>query len=219
METQIWSKVEEKVAYILLLRGGEVYRVKVTGNVLTLKRNYQRVLEALQQGQNPEEVGAKSVEKIEVRTIGKAQVSPGNNSLTLYGGEDGTKSLSFSTRDDNADAILKTILGQSGKSFKTSQEDVGVGEALLPPLVLGGFGGLCWAAVYQAAATVAAGQEVEITGFRRRGIKRLVAWLGELLGTGGTIGVGVVLLALILAWAVHRLVRRPQRSVWVPETV
>lgn len=219
METQIWSKAEEKWAYILVLKGQDLYRLKVTGNVLTLKRKYQSALEALQQGQSPEDVGAKSVEVLNARSIQKAQVSPGNSSLTVYGGEDGSKSLSYSTGDDNADAILKTILAQSGKSFTVSQEDVGVVEALLPPLIIGGLGGLGWGAVYQAAGTIAAGEEVEIKGARHRGIKRLLAWLGELLGTGGTIAVGVVLLALVLGWAVSRLVRRPQRSVWVPETV
>jgi hypothetical protein len=56
MESQIWLKSEEKWAYILMLRGHEVHRLKVTGNVLTLKRNVKAVLDALEQGTAPSEV-------------------------------------------------------------------------------------------------------------------------------------------------------------------
>src|SRR6476620_6150301 len=107
MESQIWSKTEEKWATILLLRGHEVQRLKVSGMSLTLKRKVQGVLEALRQGQDPSDAGAKVAETLDARTIGKAEVSPGNGSLTLHGGGDSPKTLSFSTADSNADEILR----------------------------------------------------------------------------------------------------------------
>ncbi|QDV36572.1 hypothetical protein [Tautonia plasticadhaerens] len=217
MDALIWHKSEEKFANVLTLRGHEVHRLKVTGNVLTLKKKLQGVLEGLQQGKAPTEVGAKSIETLDARTIGKAQVSPGNGSLTLQGGEDGAKSLSFSTGDGNADEILREILAQSGKEFRPAQEDIGVVEALLPAVIAGGVGGLLWMGVYQAAGTLASGGDVEVSG-RRRGMKRLLAGVAEVLGTTGTIAVGVLLLVLVMGWAYRRLSKRPQRTVWLPES-
>jgi hypothetical protein len=217
MESQIWVKSEEKWAYIFTLRGHEVHRLKVTGNMLTLKRKVQGVLEGLQQGQDPSAVGAKSVETLDARTIGKAEVSPGNGSLTLHGEGDGSRTLKFSTADDNADEILKLVLAQSGRTFQPTQEEIGVVEALIPPVVIGALGGLFWAGVYQAAGEIAAGKEVEVRGFRRRGLQRMLITVAEILGPGGTYVAGVVLLVLILGWAVTRIVRRPERTVWLPE--
>ncbi len=60
MESQIWSKAEEKWAYILVLRGQDVHVLKVTGNLLTLKRNLKGVLRrphAEARGQEPASVG------------------------------------------------------------------------------------------------------------------------------------------------------------------
>jgi hypothetical protein len=216
MESQIWSNSQEKRAYILQLRGQEVNVLKVTGNVLTLKRNVSKVLESLQQGQPASSAGASSVETLDTRTIKKAEVSPGNSSLTLHGGPEGSKKVSYSTSGSDADQILQTILATTGQTFQQSKEEIGVMEALLPPAIFGGLTGLFWWGVYQYAGQAAAGEEVEITG-RRRGFKQILLWVAEMLGTTGTIAVGVVLLALILGWAAARVVKRPERTVWVPQ--
>jgi hypothetical protein len=217
METQIWSKSEEKWAYILVLRDHEVHCLRVSGNVLTLKRNVKGVLEALEQGQAPADVGAKVVETLDARSISKAEVSPGNNSLTLQGGEGGSKTLTYSTGDSNAGEILQAILAQSGQNFQATQEEIGVVQALIPPVVIGALGGIFWAGVYQSAGKFEAGEDVEVKGIRGRGLKRLLIAVAEFLGTGGTMAVGAVLLVLILGWAAMRIIRRPERTVWLPE--
>lgn len=197
--------------------GTAVSLLKVTGLSLTLKRKVQGVLEALQQGQDPSAVGAKSVKTIDARSISKAELSPGNASLTLHGGDDGTKTLKFSPADNTADAILQTILAQAGRNFQPKQEEIGVVEALIPPVFFGGVGGLFWGLIYHAAGKMAAGEEIEVKG-RRQGLQQLLIWAAELLGTNGTIAVGVVLLVLILGWAANRIIHRPERTVWLPET-
>lgn len=217
METQIWFKSEEKWAYILVLRGHEISYLKVTGNVLTLKKNLQNTLEALQQGQNPAEVGAKVVQTLDARALTKAEVSPGNSHLTLHGGPDGSTRLIHTTADDNADAILQAIVAQSGKTFQPAQEEIGVGEALIPPVLFGAVGGVVWWLVYNAAGKMAGGENVEVHGFRRRGLQRILITAAQFLGTGGTIAVGVVLLLLIVAWAANRIIHRPERTVWLPD--
>jgi hypothetical protein len=216
METQrIWTKTADKVAHVLMLRDHEVHCLKVTGNMLTLNRNLKGVLEALERGQAPSNAGAKSVVSLDTRKIGKAQVSPGNGSLTLFEEGDGATKLSFSTGDGNADEILRTILAKSERTFQPTQEEIGVVEALIPPAVIGALGGLFWAGVYQSAGKMAAGEVVEAHG-RRRGMQQLLIWVAELLGTGGTIAAGAVLLALIVGWAAKRVVKRPERTVWLP---
>jgi hypothetical protein len=216
MDSQIWSNASEKFAYVLTLRGHEVHLLKVTGNVLTLKRNLKGVLEALGQGQPPAEAGAKSFETLDARTIRKAEVSPGNTSLTLHGGEDGSKKLTYATGGNDAGAILQAILAESGQSFQPTQEEIGVVEALVPPAIVGALGGLFWMGTYQAAGKLAAGEEVEVHGFRRRGLQRILITVAELLGTGGTIAVGVLLLVLVVGWAARRIIHRPERTVWLP---
>jgi hypothetical protein len=146
MENPVWSKSEEKWAYILVLRGQEVSHLKVTGNVFTLKRNVQGVRDALEQGQDPANVVAEVVERLDAGTISKAELSEGNISLTLHGGTTGSQKLSFTTADNDADAILQAILAQSGRTFQPTEEQIGVVEALLPPAVVGVVGGCsgCW---------------------------------------------------------------------------
>lgn len=218
METQIWSKAEEKWAYILVLRGNEVHHLKVTGSMVTLKRNLKGVLEALEQGKEPSDAGAKWVETLDARTISKAEVSPENNSLTIKGEGDKAKELSYTTGDSNADEILRAILAQSGRTFQPAQEEIDAIEAVLPPIFVGAVGGLLWGLVYHSAGKLATGEDVEVEGVRRRGLQRMLITVAEILGTNGTIAVGVVLLLLVVGWAAKRLIHRPKRTVWLPET-
>jgi hypothetical protein len=216
MDLQIWSKSEEKWAYVLLLRNEEVHRIKITGNMLTLKRNLNAALEALQQGKDPSELGAKSVETLKVGTISKAEVSPENNSLTLYGDGEKPQELAYTSAESNADEIMRAIFAKTGKNFQSAQEPISAIDALLPPIFLGVLGGLFWGAIYQSAGQIASGQELEVHGARRRGFQRIMISLAEILGTNGTILVGVVLLVLIVGWAAKRIIHRPERTVWLP---
>ena len=219
MGSQIWMKSEEKWAYVLVLEGNEVHRLKVTGNMLTLKRKLQGVLEALQQGQEPAAAGAKTIETFDIRTLRKAQVSPGNGSLTLYGGEDGSQELKYTTADDDADKILQAVLTQAGLTFQSTQEEVGVGEALIPPVVIGAIGGLFCAGLYQSAGRIAAGEHLEAKRIRHRGLEQLMIRAAEILGATGTVVVSVALVVLVVGWAARRIIHRPERTVWLPEPV
>lgn len=211
---QIWMKKEEKWAYILVLRGHEVSRLKVTGSAFTLKGRIKAVMEALEQGTAPAEAGAKSVESLDARTIAKAQVDPDNGSLTLYGEGEKPAELAYSSGEKDAGEILQAILAQSGKTFEPAQEEIGVVEAVLPPVILGGIGAALWFAVY-SSANEPAGKEIEVHG-RRQGMKRMLIMIGQTLGPNGAIAVGAVLAALILGWMAMRIVKRPERTVWRP---
>jgi hypothetical protein len=46
----------------------------------------------------------------------------------------------------------------------------------------------------------------------------MLLMIADTLGTGGTIAVGILLLALIDGWAAMRIVRRPERTFWLPES-
>ncbi|MCW5558829.1 MAG: hypothetical protein KIT22_13495 [Verrucomicrobiae bacterium] len=200
---------------MLMLRNHEVTSLKVIGNLSPFEEQVQETLRGLEEGRLVTEVGAEVVAALDVRTIRKAHVDRGNKWLTLYGGEDGTKSLSFWTEGSNAEEILQTILSLSGKSFSQSREDVGVIEALAGPASIGMLAGLGWFALYYSAASIEAGEQVK---FRGR-TKAFFSQLGYLLGTSGVIVVGVVLLALVLVWGFRVIRKRPQRTVWVPEAI
>ena len=129
----------------------------------------------------------------------------------------GTKpTVTFAPDEKNADVILRTILAQAGRSFHESKEEIGVVEAVLPPLILGAIGGFFMFGVYSAAGEIEQGEELEVTGLRRRGLKRLLIFAAQILGTKGSMAAGVVLGVATLGWMIRRIVRRPERAVWVP---
>jgi hypothetical protein len=216
---QVWTRSSEKFAHILVLNDHVLQKLKVTGNVLTLKRNLQQVLDALEQGQAPAEAGGTLVDTIDVRTVTRAEVSEANESLTLRGGEDNSDTLEFTTADDNADEVLRAILAQSGRTFQQTNEDISIVEALIPPAVLGAISGLFWAGVYQAANTLAAGERLKVRRIDRKGFQRVLVLVAERLGTNGTLVVGVILLVLFVGWAGMRIINRPQRTAWLPDGV
>lgn len=216
MAPQIWVKSEEKWAYILVLRDYEVSCVQITGGVLTLEVKVQEALEAVEQGVPTSELMAKSVESLDIRTITKGEVTEGNSELTLYGGQDGATTLVYVAAYDNADEILQTILARSGRTFQQTEEEIDAVEAVIPPAVLGLIGGGLWALLYSAARTVAAGEHAKVQGLRRQAFQRMLIGAAEIMGTGGTKIVGIVLAVLVVAWAISRLVYRPVRTVWLP---
>jgi len=184
---------------------------------LTLKKKVKAVLEALEQGTAPADAGAKSVETLDARSIVKAEVPPENTSLTLYGGPDGTTKLSYTSGTDDAGEILKAILAKSERSFQPSQEELTAVEALIGPVIIGVIGGLLWLAVNQAAGELAAGKELVAHG-RRAGLQRMLFMVAGLLGQTGSMVLGVGFLVLILGWSAARVIKRPERTVWLPES-
>ena len=193
-----------------------MHRLKVTGNMLTLKKNLKAVLESLERGTAPADAGAKSVETLDARSIVKAELPPENTSLTLYGGPDGATKLAYTSGADDAGEILKAILARSDRGFQPSQEALTAFEALIGPVIIGAVAGLFWAGLNQAAGQLAAGEELEAHG-RRAGLQRIMNLAAEMLGQTGVTVLGVGLLVLIVGWCAARLIKRPERTVWLPE--
>lgn len=216
MESRIWANIQDRYADFVILQGEAVHKLRVKGMVkgFLFKRKAQGVLEQLQQGAEPKDVGG-TLETMPAGAIVKAEVSPGNGSLTLHS-QDGTK-LDFSTSDSDADGILAAILEKAGRTFSPAHEEIGAVEAAVPPLFLGVFAGIIWGLIYNAASEHAAGHEIEVKG-RRQGLQKLTIWIADLLGYNGVLAIGAVLGALLLGWLVMRLVKRPLRTVWLPAT-
>jgi hypothetical protein len=213
MESQIWAKVEDKWAYIFMLTDQEVYRMKVTG--LMLSRKVKGILEALQQGQEPQDVGAKSVEHLSLQSIGKVEVNPDNTHLTLYEANGTGTSLAFSPPDDNATEIVQAVLARTGRAYEPQKQEITAFEAILGPGILGLIAGGLLAACYFTARDLEAGLVVEATG-RRAGLKSLMIMVSQILGTTGTLAVGGVIMALLLFMAINALKHRPEKTVWQP---
>lgn len=219
MEPQLWFKAQEQERWvdILMLRGQEVCLVTVVADSKGLRHKLTPALQALQSGQDPHSLKADWVKTLNAQAMTKAELSPDNEKLTIYHGEKGSKKLIYSTGDNNAGAILQEILAQSSKTFQPVEVEIGVGEALAGPVVVGVMAAGVVALVYANAGRIAAGQDVDIQGRGRiNGFLRLLKWAGQLLGPAGTIAAGVVVMLLIVAWAVRSVSHRPTRTVWLP---
>ncbi|WP_435017504.1 hypothetical protein TA3x_005119 [Tundrisphaera sp. TA3] len=216
METQLWSqKIGEKSAYFLTLRGTQIYQLKVTGSKFSIRKNVNKFLEALAAGQPPAEAGGKVVSEMDAQNIVQAELSPGNGTLSLGAEGPGSKDLNFSPEDDRADLIWEVIRSRTGRDFQPTPTEIGAGEAVLPPIILGAVAGVFWGILHNSASRIAAGEEIEAAG-RRRGLQRIFIGIAETIGTTGSIAIGVALLVLVLGWAIRRLVVRPVKTVWKP---
>jgi hypothetical protein len=214
MDLQVWSKAEEKRAVILALRGDAVHRLEVTGG--KARQELPRIIGALQQGQEPDAVGANSVQTLRAASIGQVRVSPDQEDVEFRADGENGSTLKFSTGDKKAAEIAQTVLARAGRPFRQELQDLTAVEAVLPPLILGAIIGLFWALVYMAAGELEAGKEVEVHG-RRSGLKRLFVLVAQMLGVKGTLVVGALLGVWIIGWAAMRVVRRPQRTVWLAD--
>jgi len=121
---------------------------------------------------------------------------------------------------EDAPTIARAVLERAGLDHPERSEDIGVVEALIAPVILGVIAGVLWAFVYGASTTIEAGEEINLNqgGRRGRGWKKLIYFVAEMLGTRGTIILGVVLLVLFVGWAIRLIVKRPQRLAWGPAT-
>jgi hypothetical protein len=215
MDLKLWSKVEEKRGIVLALRGDEVHRLEVTGS--KARADVLRILDVLQQGQEPGGVGANSVQSLKLASIGEVRTSPDHDHVELRSENERGTTLKFPTDGKNATEIAQTIVARTGRSFREEQQDITAVEAVVPPLIIGLIVGVLWALLYGTAGQVAAGEQIEVHG-RRAGLKKLFVMVAEMLGMNGTLVLGGVLLAWILGWGTMRLVRRPQRTIWHAES-
>jgi hypothetical protein len=72
--------------------------------------------------------------------------------------------------------------------------------------------------IYSVATGIEEGDEVNPNrgGRRGRGLKQLAVFVANILGPNGTLAVGGLVVVASIAWAVMRVVKRPQRLVWGP---
>jgi hypothetical protein len=216
MDVQLWSKADEKRAVILALRGDEIHCLEVTGN--KARKEAARILGALQEGQEPSNLGANSSSALKVGSIGRAQVCEDNTLVEFHPEGTSGKPVKFASGDKKGADIIRVVLARAGRPYREEKQDITAVEAVLPPIIIGVIVGFVWTMVYWTAGEMAAepDKEIEVTG-RRRGIKQLFVFIAGMLGVNGTLAVGAVLLLAIIGWATMRVVRRPQRTVWQPE--
>jgi hypothetical protein len=213
VDLEIWSKVEEKRGVILALRGDELHRIGMIGMSGKPAREIPKMIEALKQGQEPSSLGARSVETLKIASIGRAEVSPGQDSVKFSAEGDDGATLNFSSSESKASEIARAVLARAGRPFLEEKQDIGPVEAVMPPLITGVILGIVCAFLYGTAGQLEGGEQIEVHG-RRSGLKRLFVFVAGLLGVKGTMAVGVLILVLVVAWAAMRIVHRPQRTVW-----
>ncbi len=215
MDLQLWTKAEDKKCTILALRGDEVHCLEVRGD--KARQDAARIVEGLQQGQEPSALGATTVTTLKASSIAQARACPDNEIVELHpeGGQDG-KVVKFPTGDKKAGDVIRAVLARSGRNYQEGRQDITAVEAVTPPIVIGVILGIVWGLVYMTASEIASGKGVDVVHGRNRMIKRLFVWTAETLGMNGTLLLGAGLLALMLYWGGMRLFKRPQRTVWLP---
>ncbi len=216
MDLQLWTKAEQKKCTILALRGDEVHCLEVNGD--KAHQDAARIVEGLQQGQEPAGLGATSVASMKAGSIAKARACPDNEIVEFHPeGTDG-KVLKFPTTDKTAADVIRTVLARSGRNYQEGRQDITAGEAMAPSIGIGVVFAIFWTLLYLAASDIESGKGVDVEHGRRRGWKQLFAWLAGMLGMNGTMLVGAAVLGLLVLWAAVRLIKRPQRTVWTPAT-
>lgn len=156
-------------------------------------------------------------EEVRYTAITSVKANKFRDDLNIYhrqGSKTHTKNVTF--KDASArDVALAALAPRLGPRFQRREVQYGVVRAAFAPLLTaGGLATLTYVAV-QAAAGLAAGDEVEIRG-RARAQKRMFAWALELLGpTGVGILGGLVVLGCI-AWLVARVKQPPLMITLAP---
>ena len=220
METRIWHKAEEKLATVLVMTGDAIHRFQFTGKNAAKEAN--EVATAVAAGQDPAKVALGKRESLPLSAIKRVEVSHGKDTVKFKDlkAEKPVK-IEFTPEGDDAREIALAVIERAGIAHPEGTEDIGVFEALIGPLFVAVIAGVAFAFVYNAATTLDSGQEIDTdTGGRKgRGLKRTVVFFARMLGTNGTIAVGVIMLILVLAWGTRLVVKRPQRIVWGPPAV
>jgi hypothetical protein len=214
MDSRFWSRIEDKRGVVLALRRDELHRLEITGK--EFRQDVPRIMEALDEGQEPGAVGAGALESLSLARIGQIRVSPDLDDVEFRTGGDGGATVKFSTSGNNAGEIARTVLERTGRPFREEHEEISAAEAVMPPAIIGALAVCLWGILYLTAGQIAAGQSIAIRG-RRAWLKRLLSTMAEMLGVDGTLALGAVVLLGIAVWAAMRVARRPHRTIWQAE--
>ncbi len=218
MDNRVWHKVEDKQGAVLVLTGDALHRIEFSGK--NAKREVTEVVTALLGGKDPASVVSSGSKTVPLSAIQRVEVSHDRDTVKFLTVEaDKPVKVEFTVRSgDDAPGIARAVVVRAAISHPERNEDIGVAEALLGPVIMGVIVGVLWAFVYGASTTLDAGEEINVAQGSSRGrfFNRIIVLIAELLGTNGTIAVGALFLAAFLGWAILRIVKRPQRLVWGP---
>jgi hypothetical protein len=218
METRVWHKIEDKQGTVLALTGDAVHHISFSGK--NAKQEATEAVTALLAGKDPATVVSSSSKAVPLAAINRVEVSHDHGTVKFHTVEaDKPVKVEFMVRSgDDGPGIARAVVERTAITHPERSEDIGVVEALLAPVILGVIAGVAWVFVYFAATALDSDEEINVAqgGRRGRGLKRLIVFVAEILGTNGTIAVGAVLLAAFVGWAILRVVKRPQQLVWGP---
>jgi hypothetical protein len=149
-------------------------------------------------------------EEIRHSAISSVKANKFRDDLNIYHRQGSRTRMKNATFRDSAarDIALAALARRLAPRFQKREVQYGaVRAALAPLLTAGGIAAFTYVSV-QAAAGLAAGEEVDIRG-RARGEKRMFAWALEILGPTGIGIVGSLLVLGCIAWLVARLKQPP----------
>lgn len=105
-------------------------------------------------------------------------------------------------------AFMQAAEQMAGPGWKTQRVEVSRIKASIAPVIAAVVVAGLTTLVYGAAQTAAEGGHLELSG-RRQGMKKLLVWLGETLGTTGTLVVGGIGLLVAILFLVSVIKNPP----------
>lgn len=198
-------------------REGSKYLTVYDGKSLTLLENVKAKVAnssvaQLQEGVAPlDALGSKS-KVFSCQSIKKLVTAEHEDNVALWY-TDGDKEKKYTVAMDGYPEQIKLmeLIGKSMPDAKRSEEPVPVWQAIIGP-GLTTVGIVAGTALFAYLAADPESADYEPTG-RRRGMKRLLIWLTQTLGTSGIIAIGVILLLGALVWMYKRISSPPVKTV------
>lgn len=138
---------------------------------------------------------------------------------------EGTKSVEFHYRKEGAskpesmwfmaeqqnecDEVAHVIAAAVNRPHTESRTNETLFNVAAIPTIMIVLSAILAGVLYASALDVAAGKQVVAQG-RHAGMKQLIAWIAGLLGVQGSLAVGILLVAICLAWLIKNVIIRPQ---------
>jgi hypothetical protein len=159
----------------------------------------------IEQGESPLNLFGDKATMIPYFSIQKIKLEENDEDIEIgYKGEKDTKSKTLGPADKAAQQeILAEIQSHLGDGFTSMTEKYSLPRAAFPSLMTLSVFIIITNMLYGAAAEIATGVEMEITG-RRRGLKKLFVWILDLIGPTGVLIIG----GNFMLFAILALVKR-----------
>jgi len=213
MTTRTWSNALEEGGCVLALHESDVWLLTV--HAKSARGDLEQIERWIANGQDPRDIEGAETITVPVSAIDRIVVPEGTKSVELYYRNSDTNDLAslwfMAEQQNECEEIAHAIATSVKRPYTESRVNETLFNVLTVPVISTLLAAVLAVVLYSTAQRVAAGGGVAVQG-GKQGLKQLVVWVATLLGVQGSLAVGILLVAVCLAWLVKNLVVRPQ--IW-----